>query len=276
LAEISAAGGRYSEVKELTTEMISSVTKQQFWEQRNFWGQLRIERTERVLDQKNGMSYIVSLAGDSRYLKAQLGFCLVDNGRKARIHVSGECLGVLPVMADRPVELDRRAPVLNYGPTMESLIEQTLDAGEPGQLSDLLLDGVGFSLAFKPLEHYARCHFPGATLPLPRAIKLIGLLLEGVGLIEHSDWYSREEKDLLLASFSARNMTSSVKTNLLLQSDEVLEILAGTVQFARRWRAPFSNRQFVVIAQLYQRLADVTGIPLEKDALQRIRQAHYS
>lgn len=242
--------------------------------QGSFWELPPLRRFPAIWGKIGKTEYVIKLAQESCYSGAQL-HVLPSPDQKIALGIAGECLGVLPAKPGRAIVLDSALPILNYGPTMKGMIERALDANGEKELSGLLFGGLDYDVSFKPLEHYARYYFAAGDLSLHRSVMLVNLLLEGIGQVERDGWFSLSDKDWLLAGISVDKRTSPVTTERM-SEEGIKRVLTGTIGFSQRWGRPFSDRQFVLVEQLYRALAAKKNLVLSPASLASIRRDYYS
>ena len=236
----------------------------------DFWELPQLPMSPFVMRKTSKAGCIIQLARDARYAADQL--TLIEQERRLIVMAERECLGVVPNAAEdgrQPIELAKEAPVLNYGPWHEALIDRTLAAHDaPRAAQILLIKASAYRRSFKLLELYARDYFTRGLLFFPKTLTIVSLLLEGIGLIERETWYSKEQQALLLPEPSfipARKMVES----------EIMEILADTMKISMR-QGGLTERQFAVVEIFWREMAQRKSEPLTAEAAGRIRQAYYS
>lgn len=225
-----------------------------------------------VDDKRIAASYVLQLAEESRFQADRLAVSRRDN--KLVITSDGECLGIMPDTdagtGRQRIYPAKEAPVLNYGPHYESLIDRKLLESDEKRLADLFLYNVeGFRRSFKLLDLYARDYFSRRLMASFKTVKLVNLWLEGVSLIEKDSWYLPEEKELLLGAPCPISAARMAKNG-------IEDTLAGTVKLSQRV-GDFSDRQFAVVAILYREAAkknmEETLLP---EFLLSVRRQYYS
>lgn len=236
----------------------------------DFWELPQLPMRPFVRRENSKAGCVILLAQDSRYTADQL--TISEQGKRLIVRAGRECLGVVPDVGEdgrQPVDLAKEAPVLNYGPWYEALIDRTLAAHDAqGAAQVLLIKAAVYRRSFKLLELYAKDYFMRGLLLLPKTLKVVSLLIEGIGLIERETWYSREQQALLIPDPSFITVRKMVEK-------EIMEILAETMKISMR-QGGLTDRQFAVVEIFWREMAARRNTALTADELTNIRRDHYS